>query len=376
MRTVIRAMVLPMLPWIAAPALVQAQAPTPLPLKREQPVVEWQGCARPDLPPTAAAPGARVEAERLAADANEAAILGDNETALSLLTQAARLDPRAERVAFLRARTLDLLGRQDQALMEYCRYAGLATEGAERADADERIAELVRARGAAVPLAAAEAHATGLRHHDAGLADDAAAAFDIAVSAAPAWAAAVYNRGLARLALGRDADAAADLRRYLELRPGADDFGAVLDLLGQLQAAPPAYNPSSALAAGLVIPGLGHFTTGRPGRGSLFLGAAAGMVAAGALVTTSNVECLAPPEGGRCPPDQVLRETNERPLLVPALVGAALTGVIGAIDAYRGARRSNRTEAPGRSGGGGFSVLPGGDVGARATDVTLFRLRF
>jgi tetratricopeptide (TPR) repeat protein len=376
---------------LAAPATLAAQEPTrpQLPLKRERPVVEWQGCPRPDAAPVATAE-ARTEAERLAAEATESAIIGDNEAALVLLNSAAALDPASDRIAYLRARALDLLGRREDALAEYCRYVGVAPAGAELTEVTDRVAELARMRGFAVAAAAADAHATGLAHFDAGRIQNAEAAFGGAVAAAPAWATAVYNRGVARLALGRTEDAGSDLRRYLELNPGANDFGTVLDLLGELQAGPRTYSPTSALAAGLIVPGLGHFTTGRPARGAVFLGGAAGFVAVGLLVSRTAVDCLSPTVDGRCPPDQVLRQNDTRPLLLPALAGAVVTGIIGAIDAYRGAQAASERLAPARREGVGLPLGTGylevgaalstdpGDLasGAARARITLLQFRF
>jgi tetratricopeptide (TPR) repeat protein len=360
---------------LALPCVASAQAPTPLPLKREPPIVAWEGCPPAAVPP-APTDSARSEAARLTAAANESAILGDNAAAVALLAQAAALDPREGRVAYLRARTLDLLGRSDEALAEYCRYAALVPDSADRPDVEDRIAELAGSRGFTVSAGAARYHATALARFDDGQPQLALAVLDSAVTAAPEWANALYNRGVVKLALGHTDAAEADLRHYLRLSPGAADFDIVLDVLGRPQAAP-AYSPGAALAAGLVVPGLGHFTTGRPGRGAVFLGSAAAMIGGGLLATTTRVECLSPAVDGHCPAADVLRETTERPALVPALIGAAVTGVVGAIDAYRGARRANDATSPDNSAdaGVGFSVLPA-NAGSAVGHVTLLRLRF
>lgn len=348
-----------------------------LPLKRAVPPVEWTGCPYREPSSREITDADRVAAEALANEAAQALILGDHATALTLLTNAAERDARAERIAYRRARTLELLERGEDALTEYCRYLRLAPSAPESAEVRERIEVLVAARVFTVSALAASAFASGITHFEAGRMVQAEAAFNDAAAAAPAWAATVYNRGVVRLALGHTADAGRDLRQYIQMNPGAPDLGAVLDAVGSLQAEVRApRNAGAALAAGLLMPGLGHFTTGRPTRGAVFLGAAATMVGAGLLLSRSAVECLSPPAQGHCPPEQVLRETTERPFLLPALLAAAATGVYGAIDAYRGAR--NHQEGAARAGNtGGLSLgRPAIGAGPAATDFTILRLQF
>jgi tetratricopeptide (TPR) repeat protein len=355
--------------------LTMPAAAQSLPIKRSLPPVAWTGCPAATAPMADVADDARAEAERLAADATEASILGDNAAALQLLTIAATLDPHSERVAYRRALTLEQVTRGEEALAEYCRFLGLAPDGPQGEEARERIAALAAARGFTVPAAAAAAYSAGIAHFTAGRMAQAYTAFDEAATAAPAWADAAYNRGVVRLALGETSTATRDLRRYLELSPGSPDFGAVLDAL---QAVREPYNPGAVLATGLLVPGLGHFTTGRTRTGAAYLGAATGMAGIGLLVSRARVDCLSPPEGGRCPPEQVLDESTSRPLLVPALIGALATGVLGAIDAYRFAQRQNEAgNRPAAGRGAGLSLGgPRVDAGTRRTDLNLVRLRF
>jgi hypothetical protein len=70
-----------------------------------------------------------------------------------------------------------------------------------------------------------------------------------------------------------------------------------------------------------------------------------------------QVDCLQLPTNGVCPPDQILGERVERPLLVPGLAAAVAITVVGAIAAFRGARGSN---PPLSSGAGDLRLdLPG-----------------
>jgi tetratricopeptide (TPR) repeat protein len=321
-----------------APAGLRAQA---LPLKRDVPAVIWTGCpAVPDTPDIG--PAQRLEAERLAAEATQASILGNGRDAATLLARAAEMDPRSASILHRLARAEDDLGRTDSAVAAYCRYLAVAAESPDADDVRERIDALARPAGFAVAAAAADAFRSGIAHYDAAGLDAAETSFSWAADAAPDWADPIYNRGLVRFALDRRAEAADDLRRYLEMNPASADFNRVLDVLGTLRGVVPTpYSPGSALAAGLLVPGLGHFTTDRTGTGLAFLGAAAGAVAAGFTIQRVKVRCLAPPVDGVCLPDDILREETERPYLVPGIGAAVAIGIWGAIDAYRGAQRRN-----------------------------------
>jgi hypothetical protein len=185
-----------------------------------------------------------------------------------------------------------------------------------------------------------------------------------------------------RLALGNRAAATLDFRRYLEMTPGSPDLGPVLEVIGAA-AAPvrPPYRPGTALATGLLVPGLGQFTTGRPLRGALFLGVAAAAVTVGIVADKLEVDCLSVPVNGECPPDQIADQRTTRPLLVPALAAAAAVGIYGAIDAFLFARRGNAEaellRVGGAEGARGFTVyapqLEAAPAGAR---LDLLRIRF
>ena len=359
---------------LSAPALFAQE----LSLKRELPKVAWPGCsAQPKAGDVQQLQ--RDEAERLATAANQASILGDNTAAVELLTRAAARDPSSDRIAYRLARLLESLQRRTDAVNEYCRYVALAPTSADAPEARQRIAALTDAGGFAVPAAAATAFESAITQYDATRLVDAEAALNTALEVVPDWADAIYNRGVVRRALGRQDAAAADLRRYLELNPGSADFDAVLKALGPAAPATPRYSASAAFATGLLVPGLGHFTIGRPVRGTVFLAAAAGTVAAGLLTRRVEVECLAPATNGRCPPGQAVREQVERPYLVPALGAAAVVGLIGAVDAFLGARKLNRrVEATRQSAGEGNAalLLPAVEWGANGARIDLIRLRF
>ena len=143
------------------------------------------------------------------------------------------------------------------------------------------------------------------------------------------------------------------------------------------------YNPQGAFLRGMLIPGLGEFYVDRPGRGVFFLGGAGGALAWGILSTKVIEDCLVQPSAGQtCPPAQLVGTTTERPYLVPGLGIAAALSLIGAIDAYVGAKSARR---PGTASGAGtdptVSVWPW-NAGLRPrpvngrVEVDLLRIRF
>ena len=368
---------------LAVVLLPTAAAAQQLTIKRAVPPVAWSGCPAARGGEAQTDPEKREEAERLADSANQAAILGNNTAALDLLTAAAALDPTSEPIAYRRARALEELGRGTEALAGYCRYLALAPQGPDAAEVRQRVAQLVRTGGFTIPEPAAQAYRTGIAHFDARRMAEAEAAFTAAADAVPTWSDAIFNRGVVRLARGNTAAATNDFRRVLELTPGSPDLGPVLELIGASANPPrPPYNASTALASGLLVPGLGQIMVGRPLRGALLLGVAAAAVTLGVTSERLKVECLSVPEDGQCPPDQVRDRRTERPFLFPALGAAAALGVYGAIDAFLFARRGNAAAAAeirsgGPEGASGISLhVPRLRAGPEGAALELVRLRF
>lgn len=106
-------------------ATASASALCPAPRRTIEPSVEQRRAAR-DL------------AER----AQQAAILGDRAAAREQLRQATALDPRDPDLAYQLARANDAAGATADAASEYCRFLALSPDGAEAAEARERVALL------------------------------------------------------------------------------------------------------------------------------------------------------------------------------------------------------------------------------------------
>jgi tetratricopeptide (TPR) repeat protein len=359
----------------------RAGAESRLPFLRDIPAPVPGGCsADPAEPEINVSPENRQEAARLATEASNAAILGDLNSARDLLARAATLDPSDPNVAFRRARTLEALGAVREAVMEYCRYLDLdgdARDASEVTDLVRRIAPPVRP---GIPDSAVVDFRAALDHADAGRLAEAEHAMTAAIGAAPGWPAAWYNRGVIRAQNRQRDPARADFRAFLNLEPGGAARETVVAWMAQLDATDARYSPGTAFAAGL-IPGVGHFYTGRPGAGVLFLATAGGAAAAGLLLETKHVECLVDPQGGPCPPAQIRGERSERPYMMVGIGVAAAATIIGAIDAARGARSRNAREPIIRfgavtAGAGASLLLPDVRTTDSRLDVELLRLRF
>jgi tetratricopeptide (TPR) repeat protein len=319
------------------PAGARAQQ---LALQRDVPPLAWAGCPATALADVVAETD-RAEAARLAAEATQAALLGDDAAAQRLLALAVARDPASPDLAFRLALAFEQLDRPGDAVREYCRYVALDPTAVDAAEVLDRIPQLHAARGLTVAAPAADAFVRGIAAYDAGRFAEAETAFGAAWNADREWGAPLFNRAVTRLAEARVAPALDDLRRYLELSPRAPDFQQVLDLVVALSDVPDPARPGRVLASGLLIPGLGQFTTGRWTAGGVVFGSAAVALAVGIGVRRVEVACATPVENGSCPADQVLHRRATRPYQTAGVATAVAIGVLGALDAYRGAQRSS-----------------------------------
>jgi tetratricopeptide (TPR) repeat protein len=327
---------------LSAPALEAQEISSDLPLKRElpppppAPCDPWADVAAPDGQVPAED---RREAERLLAEANRAALLGERERAGEFLRRAQGLDPASAAVAYRLGRVLEEEGDDEAALEAFCRYLALEPDGQDVEDARMRTERLSPREEDPVSPAARSAFDQGVAAFDAGDLDAAARHFSRALVEEPGLDDAHYNRGVTYLRMGRIGAGAADLEWYLEANPRAPDRGRVeAQLAAVAPALEPSYSAGTALATGLLVPGMGHFYSGRPGTGFLVLATATTGVAVGLLHTNVEVECLSVPADGQCPPGDVLARHEDRPFLVPGVAAAAAATVIGAIHAFRGVR--------------------------------------
>ena len=284
----------------------------------------------------------RDAAVELSTEANQSLVIGELERARELFEQATQLDGRSVELQYGLGRVLEQTGELQPALAAYCKVLALDTESSEASgtaeDARLRRDALMSMLHEQVPYTARVVFERGARSAEEGRHAEAAQQFGTAAERAPRWPDAFYNEGVALARVGRYDAAAARLARYLELRPNAHDAVEVARTIGQLERAGSsrrAGGSSSALALGLVVPGLGQFSSGRSTAGMAVLSAAAGAVAAGFLIRRADVRCLTTPEPGEtCPDGQVVSRTVTRPYLTSALVAAGVVTAVAAVEAW------------------------------------------
>lgn len=295
------------------------------------------GCEIAPASQAAVARRDNVEARRLAAVGQEAALVGDQAAARDAFARAAVLNPGDERVAYDLGRAHEELADSAKAIGEFCRYLTLSPGGREAADVRDRLLRLVPRPAVQRAQDVQVAFRLGLALFDDGNYNASARAFDDVVRNAPSSAEGYFNRGLARAAAGNRADAVKDLEQFRAAAPTVDDRVAVGRAIEALRK--PVYNQGAAFALGLV-PGFGQFYTGRPVRGVVVLVAAAG--AAGVAFTqrtTDEQVSYVDPNGVPAP---YTVTTKDRPYLTAGLGAAAGLTVIAMIEAVVFANHSQR----------------------------------
>lgn len=314
---------------------VSALAGQELPLKRNLPGSDSITCPPVDLT-VQVSDAEKGEAARLGSGADQETMVGNDERANELYARATGLDPLSAELAYRYAISLQAAGDSDAAIGQFCRALGLGSREQGIGDAQVQINALVRAREPEIPEAARTEFMNGLLQADLGQWAAAASAFGTAFLAAPDWADAIFNRGVANARIDARDDAIADLQQYLALLPNAPDANDVSQRIGQLQAPPAApMSGGTAFGVGLLVPGMGQFYSGRALGGASVLTLAAGALAAGLLIEEVQVSCVGTTSsGGECPPDRVISEESSKPYLVPALAAYGVITIIGAIEAY------------------------------------------
>ena len=318
------------------------------------------GFAAPSAP-APASPTAEAEAQQLIADGQDAALQGEHASARDAFTRAAALVPGNARLAYYLGREHEALSDNARAVREYCRYLLLAP-GAS--DGDEVRGRIVRLTPASELARLEEARANFqsgvalLRRRQYAAADSVFGAVAGSVPNAPEpW----FNRALSRAARGERVSAMQAFEKYLELAPQSGDRATVRAAMTRLPER--VYGPGQALGSGLLVPGLGQMSTGRPVFGIATLGVVAGAVAL-ALRTRDkvSVESYSDPFGNRYT-DSVTRV--ERPLVAAGLATAGAVWVLAAVESGSYARRSRAraaaiiaSERPGSRREIGVRVVP------------------
>jgi tetratricopeptide (TPR) repeat protein len=282
------------------------------------------------------------DARRFTEIGHEAEIVGDHRAARDAYAQAATLNPGDERVAYYLARAHEELKDVPAAVREYCRYLTLAPDAEEAPDVRIRLQRLAPPRSSAVTEEVRAAFRNGLAAYDKKSYAAAVESFSSVIRRAPIVPEGYYNRAAAYQALGRRAQAAADLQRYVALRPTGTEAAEAQLQLQVLRR--PLWSPPAALAQGLIIPGLGQVYTARPIRGLLVFGVTAGAAIWGlqekqVVKTRTFTDIFGNQYVDSLP-------STDRPNLTAGMAIAGTVLVASAVEAYRYARRSRDTAPP------------------------------
>ena len=278
-----------------------------------------------------------VEARRLAAVGQEAALIGDQAAARDAFARAGVLNPGDERVAYDLGRAHEELSDSAKAVAEFCRYLTLSPAGREATDVRDRLLRLVPRPAVQRAQDVQVAFRLGLALFDDGNYNASARAFDDVVRKAPSSAEGYFNRGLARAASGNRVDAVKDLEQFRAAAQTVDDRVAVGRAIEALRR--PVYSRGAAFAIGL-MPGFGQFYTGRPVRGVVVLLAVAS--SAGFAITqrtTNKTVSYVDPNGAPAP---YTVTTKDRPYLAPGLGAAAGLSLIAMLESVVFANHSQR----------------------------------
>ena len=275
-----RALLLSCLVAPCAATVGAAQPPQRFPVKTSLAASGVSGCAAfpPQAPTRATGPNAEADSRRLIDEAQDAALQGDHTAARDAFARAAVLVPGNARIAYYLGREMEALNESQNAVREYCRYLALSPSAP---DADEVRGRIVRLTPATEFARVDEARAVFrsgvalLQRRQFLAADSAFAAVSRQVPAAPEP---YFNRALSLAARGDRVQAIQSFERYLELSPQASDVSLVRRSLARLPDR--VYGPGQAFASGLLFPGMGQMSTGRPVFGVLVLGLVGGAVAA------------------------------------------------------------------------------------------------
>jgi tetratricopeptide (TPR) repeat protein len=321
---------------VGLPAGAQRLAP-----KRSLAVSGPAGCAAypaPPTPPTGLPSGDDADTRRLIDQGQEAAAQGEHAAARDAFARAAEQAPGNARLAYYLGREHEALNAGSDAVRQYCRYLALAPDAPDTEEVQSRIARLVPAQERSRIEEARASFRSGvalLERREFGAADSVFGAVATRLPTAPEI---FFNRGLARAARGERAGAMEDLEQYLALSPAGSDRAAVLAAMTRLQE--PTYSAGQAFGSGLLLPGMGQMTTGRPVIGVAVLGAVAGAAAFGLMEETrTEARTCQDPFGNPYPCPQ---SVSERPNAAAAGAVAAVLWIGAALEA-RG--YANRTQA-------------------------------
>jgi len=314
-------------------ALAQQLAP-----KRTLAAAAPTGCAAliTPLSGTTSAPSDDTETRRLISAGQEASLQGEHEAARDAFAEAARRSPSNAVLAYYLGREHEFLSSSTDAVREYCRYLQLSPNARDADEVQGRIVRLVpRSQLAQVDEARANfSSGVALLERKQFIAAD--SIFGSIAVQLPNTPEPYYNRALTRAARGERALATEDFQKYLDLSANPSERSAINAAVARLQDR--VFGSGQAFGSGLLLPGMGQMSTGRPFFGVAILGSVAGAIAWGlAREQGFEVSTFRDPFGNPYV-DSLPRTTRPNVTIAAATAGVLWVG--SAIEAMSYARRT------------------------------------
>lgn len=206
----------------------------------------------------------------------EASLQGDHAAARDAFAQAAKRSPGNAQLAYYLGREHEFLASHTDAVKEYCRYLQLSPNARDADEVRGRIVRLVPASQLAQVDEARANFSSGVALLERKQFIAADSMFGSIAAKLPNTPEVYYNRGLSRAARGERALAMEDFQKYLDLSGNPSDRSSINSAIAQMQDR--VYGSGQALASGLVLPGLGQMSTGRPLPGLAVMGTVAGLL--------------------------------------------------------------------------------------------------
>lgn len=284
-----------------------------------------QGCAALIAPMSSSGgPGAiDSETRRLISSGQEASLQGEHEAARDAFSQAAKRSPHDATLAYYLGREYEFLKADNDAVREYCRYLQLSPNARDADEVQGRIVRLTpRSQLAQVDEAKANfSSGVALLERRQFIAAD--SVFGTILTKLPNSPEPYYNRALTRAARGERTLAMQDFRKYIDLSGNPSDRNAINSAIERMQDR--VFSSGQALTSGLVLPGFGQMSTGRPLLGVGVLGVVAGALVWGMAEKQGfEVATFQDPFGN--PYIDSLPKTTRPNLVIASIAAAAVWG--------------------------------------------------
>jgi tetratricopeptide (TPR) repeat protein len=237
-----------------------------------------QGCAAIVIPAVSSSTPAADDTatRRLIGAGQEASLQGEHATARDAFAEAAKRSPQNATVAYYLGREHEFLMSSTEAVREYCRYLTLSPSARDADEVRGRIVRLVPASQLAQVDEARANFSSGVALLERRQYIAADSMFGSIAARLPNTPEIYYNRALSRAARGERALATQDFQKYLDLSPNSTDRSAINVAVARMQDR--VFGSGQALGSGLVLPGMGQMSTGRPFLGVGVLGAVVGAI--------------------------------------------------------------------------------------------------